>query len=371
MLIQKKYVNPFCFALTFPYLCIHKLLEMLAHIVEEAKVKQVRNLLDNAQEVVITSHVSPDGDAIGSSLALFHVLSAIGKSVHVISPDLLPQNLMFLQGAEDILVFTRYSEFATKLIDNADLIFCLDFNSYHRLDKMEEVVRMADASKVLIDHHPDPDDFADVVISHPEISSTSMLLFRILCRLGFFNVIDKQAAEGIYVGMMTDTGNFTYNSNDPDLYVVISELLKKGVDKDRLYTLICNTNSPSKLQLIGYAIYKKMQLFPAHHAALITLAQDELKEFDYQKGDTENLVNIPLSIPDIHYSLFMRDDVNYIKISARSSGDFPVNVMCEKYFGGGGHKNASGGEYYGALDDAINLFLSIMGENDKYFNKID
>ncbi len=344
---------------------------MLPLTVKESKIRHLRKLLEQSRHVVIVSHVSPDGDAVGSSLALFHVLLELGKSVHVVSPDLPPRNLLFLPGAKDILAYTRYEEFAGELFGKADLVFCLDFNAYARLDKMEEVVKSSTAAKVLIDHHLEPEDFAEVAISDPHSSSTSMLLFRVLCALGLFNVIDRNAAECIYVGMMTDTGNFTYNSNDPDLYVVISELLKKGINKDRLYTLICNTFSAGRLRLNGYAVYKKMRLFVEHRASLITLTQAELKEFDYHKGDTESLVNVPLGIPEISYSVFMRDDVDYIKVSARSKGDFPVNEMCRRHFGGGGHKNAAGGEFVGTMEDAVALFLSILDENDKYFNKIN
>ncbi len=342
---------------------------MLPQTINESKIRHLRKLLEKAQRVVVVSHVSPDGDAVGSSLALFHVMTELGKSVHVISPDLPPRNLLFLPGAKDILAFTRYGEFVAELFAKADLVFCLDFNAYARLDKMEEVVISCRAAKVLIDHHLDPEDFAEVAVSDASSSSTSMLLFRVLCALGLFNLIGRNAAECIYVGMMTDTGNFTYNSNDPDLYVVVSELLKKGINKDRLYTLICNTYSASRLRLNGYAVYKKMQLFPEHHASLITLTQEELKEFDYHKGDTESLVNVPLSIPEVSYSVFMRDDVDYIKVSARSKGDFPVNEMCQRHFAGGGHKNAAGGEFIGTMEDAVSLFLSILDENDKHFNK--
>lgn len=342
---------------------------MISHIIKESKIKALRHLLEQSNKIVITCHLSPDGDAIGSSLGLYHVLTAIGKRVNVVTPDIPPRNLMFLPGAKEIVPYTKYGEFADQLFDNADLIVCLDFNSLKRVDKMEPVLANASAPKVLIDHHLDPDDFADVTISYPNMSSTCVLLFRVLCRLELFNVIDKKAAECIYTGMMTDTGNFTYNSNDPDLYVIIAELLKKGINKDRLYSLVCNTNSESRLRLNGYATHRKMELFFEHQAALITLNRDELKEFDYEKGDTESLVNVPLSIPGITYSVFLRDDTDYIKVSTRSKGEFAVNRICEKYFNGGGHKNAAGGEFHGTLEDAINTFMSILDENDKYLLK--
>lgn len=342
---------------------------MIRRVIKESKIKALRALLEQSENIVITCHLNPDGDAIGSSLGLYHVLQSIGKKVSIVTPDLPPRSLMFLPGAKEIIAFTQYAEFGTQLFNEADLIFCLDFNAYSRVDRMSGVLSGSKAPKVLIDHHLDPEDFADITISHPEMSSTCVLVFRTLCRLELFDRINRKAAECIYTGMMTDTGNFTYNSNDPDLYVIVAELLRKGVNKDRIYAQVCNTNTSKRLRLNGYSIYKKMQLFPEHQAALITLTRDELKEFDYDKGDTESLVNVPLSIPGISYSVFMRDDTKYIKVSSRSKGDFPVNRICEQYFNGGGHKNAAGGEFRGTLTEAVNVFLSILDENDKYLQK--
>lgn len=333
--------------------------------INKSSINKLRQYLDKSENIVITCHVSPDGDAIGSSLAMYHVLTSVGKNVKVITPDMLPRNLMFLPGAKEILPFTKYGEFATRLFADADLIICLDFNAPYRVDRLEGLLTSSLAPKVLIDHHIDPANFADVVISHPEMSSTCILLFRVICCLELFAKIDKCVAECIYTGMMTDTGNFTYNSSDPDIYIIIAELLKKGINKDDIYQRVCNTFSESRIKLNGYATLQKMQIFPEHKAALITLSHEELQQFNYEKGDTESLVNIPLSIPGVIYSVFMRDDVEYIKVSTRSKGDFPVNIICEKYFSGGGHKNAAGGEFRGSLHEAINVFMSILDENDK------
>ncbi|MBQ7042938.1 MAG: bifunctional oligoribonuclease/PAP phosphatase NrnA [Muribaculaceae bacterium] len=342
---------------------------MISRVLKENKIRELRLLLERCENIVITCHVSPDGDAIGSSLAMYHVLNVLGKNVKIVTPDMLPKNLLFLPGAKEIVPFTKYGDFGRQLFANADLIFCLDFNAPYRVDKMADVLLKSKAKKVLIDHHLDPENFADVVISHPEMSSTCLLVFRVLCRLELFNQINKKAAECIYTGMMTDTGNFTYNSEDPDIYIIIAELLKKGINKDYLYSKVCNTHSESRIRLNGYAVSQKMQLFPEHQVALITLTQDELRKYGYEKGDTESLVNIPLSIPEITYSVFMRDDVEYIKVSTRSKGDFAVNRICESYFNGGGHKNAAGGEFRGTLDEAVGVFMSILDENDKYLKK--
>jgi phosphoesterase RecJ-like protein len=337
---------------------------MISRIIKETTAKDLLRLINNSEHIVITCHLSPDGDAVGSSLGLWHVLNALGKHVYVVTPDMLPRNMLFLPGAKDVLPFTRYTERGEQLLSSADLIFCLDFNDPSRVDKMSASLLASKARKVLIDHHLFPADFADITISHPEMSSTCYLLFKVLCALGLYNRIDKNAAECIYTGMMTDTGNFSYNSNDSELYIVISELLKKGINKDKIYQQACNTHTASRIRLNGYAVYKRMQLFPEHQAALITLTADELKEFDYEKGDTESLVNVPLGIPDITYSMFLRDDGDYIKVSMRSKGEFAVNKICEDHFNGGGHRNAAGGEFYGTLAEAMDKFTSIMNDYD-------
>lgn len=327
---------------------------------------EVNELIGNAEKIVITCHVSPDGDALGSSLGLWHTLRAMGKDVTVVTPDCAPKLLLFLPGIKNIVVATRQADYARNLIAGADLIFCLDFNDTKRVDKLQDALDSSTARKIMIDHHLDPVLAADVVISHPEVSSTSALLYMLLWQLRLTRYVRRAAAECIYTGMMTDTGNFSYNSNDPDLYIIISDLLKKGIDKDKIYTQVFNTCSESRLRICGYGQYK-MILFPNHKAALITLSEDELKEFGYAKGDTESLVNVPLSIPEVNYSVFMREDSpEYVKISTRSKGDFPVNLMCEKYFGGGGHLNAAGGEFHGTLSDAVSRLLSIMPEFDVY-----
>lgn len=333
---------------------------MLSRIISEDKIKELRRLLEECDNIVITSHIAPDGDAVGSSLGLASVLSSIGKKVKVITPDQPPRHLMFLPGAKDIVIYSKYSEFADELISEADLIFALDYNDIKRIDKVGEAVLASQAHKVMIDHHLFPGDFAEIVISHPEISSTSMLVVRVLCRLELFLNIDKEAATCLYTGMMTDTGNFSYNSNDPDLYIVIAELLKKGINKDSIYSQVYNSNSVDRLRLNGYAMAERMKVYPKEQAALITLTREELNSYHYQKGDTESLVNVPLSVPEIVCSFFLREESNYIKVSSRSKGDFAVNVLCEKYFNGGGHKNAAGGEFYGSMAEAVARFEEIL-----------
>lgn len=342
---------------------------MISRVIDEKAIDRIRELLTRSERVVITCHLTPDGDAIGSSLGLLHTLSAIGKHVSIVTPDMVPKSLLFLPGAKEAVAYTRHEEFATRLLNEADLIFCLDFNEPRRVDRLEQALLGAKAPKVLIDHHLHPGDFADVIISHPEASSTSMLVFRVLCRLELFDRIDRQAAECIFTGMMTDTGNFSYNSNEPDLYIVIAELLKKGIDKDRLYQRACNTFSESSLRLNGYALSEKMELLADHRCSLITLEADELQRFSYEKGDTEGLVNKPLAMPEIIWSVYLREDPGQIKVSMRSKGSFPVNEVCKQVFGGGGHLNAAGAEFKGSLTECIATLREAMPRFDQYLPK--
>ena len=335
---------------------------MLSKVIAQANVDHVEKWFEKADKIVIVSHVSPDGDAIGSSLGLYHFLISQDKTVHVIVPNAFPDFLKWMPGAKDVIQYNRYKEFSDKLIQEADVIWCLDFNVLSRIDEMEEAVRTSPGRKMLVDHHLFPGDFARIVISHPDISSTSELVFRLICQLGNFSDISKEGAECIYTGMMTDTGGFTYNSNNREIYLIIGELLSKGIDKDEIYRNVYNNNSEGRLRLQGYVLYEKMQLYPQFKSALITLSREEQKRFQYAKGDTEGLVNIPLSVKDICFSAFLREDTekDMIKISLRSVGTFPCNQVAAEFFNGGGHLNASGGEYYGKLEDAIALFKQAL-----------
>ena len=335
---------------------------MLTKVIAQAEVDHVEKWFERAEKIVIVSHVSPDGDAIGSSLGLYHFLTSQEKTVNVIVPNAFPEFLHWMPGAKEVIVYDKYKEYADKLINEADVLCCLDFNVLSRIDNMEEVVRNTPARKMMVDHHLYPGDFCRITISHPEISSTSELVFRLICQLGNFSDITKEGAECIYTGMMTDTGGFTYNTNDREIYYIISELLSKGIDKDEIYRKVFNTHSEGRLRLMGYVLYDKMQVFPEFNSALIWLDASEQKRFQYKKGDTEGFVNIPLSIKDVRFSVFLREDTEkkMIKVSLRSVGTFPCNKVAAEFFNGGGHLNASGGEFYGPMEEAINLFKQAL-----------
>ncbi|MBO5016220.1 MAG: DHH family phosphoesterase [Bacteroides sp.] len=335
---------------------------MLTKVIAQANVDHAEKWFEKAEKIVIVSHVSPDGDAIGSSLGLYHFLQTQEKTVNVIVPNQFPDFLKWMPGAKDVIIYDRYKDFADRLIREADVICCLDFNELKRIDTMEEAVRNASARKMLVDHHLNPGNFAGITISHPDISSTSELVFRLICRLGNFDDITREGAECIYTGMMTDTGGFTYNSNNREIYYIISELLSKGIDKDQIYRNTFNTHTEGRLRLMGYVLYEKMEIYRDFNSALIWLTKEDQRKFQYRKGDTEGFVNMPLSMQGIRFSCFLREDTekDMIKVSLRSVGDFPCNKVASDFFGGGGHLNASGGEVYGTMDEAISLFKQAL-----------
>ncbi|MDR1746263.1 MAG: bifunctional oligoribonuclease/PAP phosphatase NrnA [Tannerella sp.] len=329
---------------------------MLTRIFDEKKLQKLQAYIDRGENFVLVTHVSPDGDAIGSSLGLYHYLTVLGNNATVIVPNEFPAFLQWMPDVKNILIHDQHQEYAERLIREADVIFCMDFNESKRLCKLAPFVEAADARKVMIDHHLNPTELCDLVISHPEMTSTSEMVFRLLCALKAFDDINKDMAECIYTGMMTDTGAFTYNSNNPDLYLIIMELAKKGIDKDMIYRNVYQVYSESRLRLMGYTLNEKMKIYPEQKTALITLSLSELNHFNYVPGDTEGFVNLPLSIEGIMFSVFIRENTDGMKISLRSVGEFPCNTFASRYFNGGGHKNASGGDFNGTMTETVALF---------------
>jgi len=329
---------------------------MLNKIITEENIQKAKKFINKYDKIIIVTHTSPDGDALGSSLGFYHFLIEYGKQVNIVVPNEFPEFLQWMPGADDIVIAEKDLAITTELMDAAELIFFLDFNELKRIDQLEPLARKSSAKKILIDHHLDPENFCNLTISHPDISSTSELVFRFICRMGLYEYVDKSCAECIYTGMMMDTGAFTYNSNSPHIYYIISELLEKGIDKDAIYSRIYNAFSERKIRMQGYVLYKKMKVFREYKTSLLSLTYEEHQQFRSQKGDTEGFVNIPLTIEKIVFSAFIREEKGVVRISLRSKGNFPVNRFAKDVFGGGGHLNASGGEYYGKLEDALRLF---------------
>lgn len=342
---------------------------MLSKIIDARSIELVRREIAKSERVVILGHISPDGDAIGSSLGLLHYLKELGKEVIVAVPDAYPPFLSWMPGIEHVYRYDRDRKMIDQHLQESDLVFALDFNTVGRVDAMSEKVVEAQASKIMIDHHLHPDKFCDLVISHPEISSTSELIFRVICQLGDYDLLSKNAVECIYTGMMTDTGGFTYNSNKAEIYFIIAELISKGVDKDRIYRLVFNNYSLERMRLQGYLLSQCLKVYDQYPMALMTLSKKDISHFHCGKGDTEGFVNMPLSIKGVVFSAFLREDEDKIKVSLRSVGRFPCNQIASTCFGGGGHLNASGGEFYGTLEEAVNRLEQILPQfKDKFEN---
>lgn len=331
---------------------------MLSKIIEEEDIDTAKRLIYNANHIVVTAHISPDGDAVGSTLGLYHFLMKIGKDVVVILPNRFPAFLNWMPGSDKIVIMEEKTAETVSLMKAADLVFCVDYNSIDRINGLKPLMEQSKAKKIMIDHHPYPGDFCDVTISYPEISSASELVFRFICRMGYFQEITLEGAECIYTGMMTDTGGFTYNSNSAEIYSIIYELINKGIDKDAIYRRVFNTYSADRMKLMGYCL-SKMVVMPEEHTAYIVLTQEEKRRFNYKVGDTEGFVNMPLQIEGICKSVFVREDTDKVKLSFRSQGDVPVNTWAAE-FGGGGHLNAAGGESYLSLEETIKKLVEII-----------
>ena len=323
-------------------------------------IKEVGRIFTRSTDTVLFTHVNPDGDAIGTMLGLYWFLASLGHRLSMIVPNEIPFYLEWMPGCEKIIVAQDNFDKSVKAIRGAELMICLDFNEPERLDQLKEEFLRSKAVKVMIDHHPDPEDFTDLMISVPETGSSSELVYNLIVATGHHHLIEKKIAECFFVGIMTDTGCFNYNSSDPKTYRVVADLLEKGIDKDRIYDMVYDNYSADRMRLLGLSLNEKMVILPEYRTAYIALTREELAKYNHVTGDTEGFVNLPFSIKGIKISALFLEKEDYIKLSFRSRGDFEINKFCEKYFNGGGHKNAAGGESYTSLEDTIKTFVNLL-----------
>lgn len=307
--------------------------------------------------VVICTHVNPDGDAIGSSLALKHYLERKGKQATVVVPNIFPDFLKWLSGADSILIYTKQQEQVKAVVEAADLVIVCDLNQPNRLAGLEETIMASKAPRILIDHHLDPDtNFCQEIVSHPEMCAAAEVICHMLSGWGELDSISFEEATCLYCAMMCDTGAFSFNSNRPIIYEYISRLLAHGIDKDEIYRNVFWTASEGRLRLQGYLLYVNMKVLHNRNAAIITLTNEERRRFKVKNGDTEGIVNIPLQMLGTKLSIFINEDTEHpgtMKLSLRSVGDFPCDQMASRFFGGGGHKNASGGKLQCTMEEAL------------------
>ncbi|KPK86827.1 MAG: hypothetical protein AMS27_04145 [Bacteroides sp. SM23_62_1] len=322
--------------------------------------KQVRDLFADPGEIVLVTHVNPDGDAIGTMLGFYWLLKKKGYPVNMIVPNEIPFFLEWLPGYHQIVISEINHDKATALIRNAELLICLDFNESDRLGDLEEEFLKAGATKILIDHHPDPGDFTDHIISFTALGSAAELVYYLAIELGMRELIDKTVAECLFTGIMTDTGCFSFSSSQPETYLVVADLLKTGIDKDRIYMQVYDNYSADRMRLLGYSLNDKMVVLPEYRTAYISLTEKELQKYNHVTGDTEGFVNILFSIKGIRLTALFIEKKDHIKISFRSRGDFHINKFSERHFNGGGHKNAAGGESNLSLEQTIDKFVKLL-----------
>lgn len=333
----------------------------------------LKTLLASPKKVVIVTHFKPDADALGSSLGLAGYLAKKGHSVAVISPSDYPDFLAWMPGKEMVIALTKDSivpqQKAKALIEACDILFCLDFSSLKRINEVGDMVKTSTAKKVMIDHHLEPEKFADFEKWDVSSASTAELIFELIDEWGDRELIDQDIANCLYAGLMTDTGGFRHNNTTNKEFLIAYELVSRGANPSEVAKKIYDTNSLERLRLTGYALSQKLVVLPEYNTAYMTLTWEELRQFGSQTGDTEGLVNYGLSIKGIKMAVLMYDRKEEIKLSFRSLADFDVNALARKHFEGGGHKNASGGQSKQNLEETLKKFLAILPEYKADLNK--
>lgn len=324
--------------------------------------------LDDANKIAIVGHYNPDGDALGACMGLYHFLTNEKKEVQVIMPNAYPENLSWLDPENKIINYQLRKAEADDFLKTADILFCLDFQSLNRTDKMEAILTEIKPVKILIDHHLDP-NFSqfDVVYSLVQVSSTCELVYRVLNSLDSRGSIDKVVASCLYAGICTDTGSFSYSCGHSEVFSTVSNLIDCGIDVVQIHREIFDTFSEQRLRLLGYCLSHRLVVVPEYETAYIYLSKEELDTYNYQAGDTEGIVNYPLSMKNIRFAAFFTERDSRIRISFRSKGHIDVNQFAKDYFNGGGHKNASGGNSFEGLTETVDKFVSLLPEFYKLF----
>lgn len=323
------------------------------------KINELQKLINRHQKITLISHVNPDGDAIGSSLAMYLFLKQMGKTVTVMTPNDYPGFLKWLPGSKDLKIYERLGKRSFSYVEQADLLICLDFNAQNRLDALATPFNASNAPKVLIDHHPMPENFTDILISSTDVSSTAELLYHVLERIAP-DFISKEVAEALFTGILTDTGSFSYNASNPGTYDVVGKLLQKGINKDEINAKIFDNYSIERMRLMGYCLHERMEVFPDYHAAFIPLSRKDMEKFNFRTGDSEGFVNLPLSIKGVIFTALFTERKTFTKASFRSKGAFDVNSFARDNFSGGGHLNAAGGYMEASLEETLEAFRLLL-----------
>lgn len=330
---------------------------MEMNLLSAHEVELLDKEIKSANNIILVGHSRPDGDAVGACLSWANYLKEhYGKSPKVVVPNAFPDFLRWLPGSDSVIRYDKHAGEIDKLFDEAELVFCLDFNELSRTEDMTQTMERSKAKKIVIDHHIGPNIPSVLTISFPLLSSTCEIVFRIVWQMGGFETLTEMFAAPLYCGMMTDTGGFTFNSSRPEIFYIICQLLTKGIDKDKIYRNVYNNYSSWAIRLRGYLMSQKLNVYEDLHASYYTLTRQEMKDFHFIRGDAEGLVNVPLRIKGLKCSISLREDDrvdNRIWVSLRSVDDFSVEEMAKKFFNGGGHLNASGGRLDCSIDEAV------------------
>jgi phosphoesterase RecJ-like protein len=324
----------------------------------------LKEKISDSNTAVIVTHRKPDGDAMGSSLGLWHFLKELGLDAQVITPTDYADNLHWLPGNDSVIEFPKAVDASKKLIAETDLLFCLDFNALSRIEEMEEIARESKAYKVLVDHHQQPEDFANWAYSDTAASSTCELVYDIIAELG--GDISDEIAVGLYTGILTDTGSFQFSATTGKVHRISGDLIDIGVKPEVVYELIYNSFRKNVLQFFGYCLDRRMRLISSDEVAYMALSMNDMQRFHIGTGGTEGLVNFPMKINSVKLSALFKEDKDRIKISFRSKGDIDVNKLAREYFNGGGHINAAGGAWFGTLEEAVARFIDIFEPGKKH-----
>lgn len=324
---------------------------------------ELKEILAQPKNIVITTHHKPDGDALGSSLGLWHYLKQKQHHVQVITPTDYPNFLAWMPGNSEVIIYTEKKELSADLIANADLVFCLDFNALSRINDLGELVRVSSARKIMIDHHLDPENFDDFRHWNTQACSAAQLVYEFIAELlDDKNSIDADVATCLYTGIMTDSGSFRFPNTTANVHRITADLIDLGADNAAIHQAVYDHASENRLRFLGYCLSNKLEVLHEYNTALITVNKEELKQFDSNTGDTEGVVNYALSIDGVRLAAFIVERTDKIKLSLRSTGTFPANEICKNYFHGGGHRNAAGGQSEDTFEQVINRFKSLLPE---------
>ncbi|WP_443937780.1 DHH family phosphoesterase [Pedobacter sp. MW01-1-1] len=326
-------------------------------------LSELKTLLSTPQKIVITTHHKPDGDAMGSSLGLYGYLIQKGHHVTVITPTDYPNFLHWMPNNGEVVIFTEAVDKSAELVADASIIFCLDFNALGRINDLGELVRTSAAIKVMIDHHLEPEDFDDYRHWDINACAAAQLVYDfIVNQLEDKAGINKDVAACLYTGIMTDSGSFRFSSAGSNVYRIAADLIDLGADHAKIHELVYDNASENRLRFLGYCLSNKLEVIREYNTAIITVNKEELARFESATGDTEGIVNYALSINGIRLAALIIERSDKVKLSVRSTGDFPANEICKKYFNGGGHRNAAGGASDDTLALVVNKFKSILVE---------